>query len=131
MLQAVPSEKLQNIQAECSKAYQNRFMSMTELSALLGRMIHCTQMRLAQAPLHYRALQRQHICIMCHQLEDKLPEQDQDFLINGLINRPPMVDLTSNNSIQQHSINPNSIRYGHIQGCIHTGIGGGGNAMEY
>ena len=56
--------------------------------------------------------------------EDKLPEQDQDFLIKGLINRPPMVDLTSNNSIQQHSINPTSIRYGHIHRCIHTGIGG-------
>ena len=56
--------------------------------------------------------------------EDKLPEQDQDFLIKGLINRPPMVDLTSNNSIQQHSINPTSIRYGHIHGCIHTGMGG-------
>ena len=56
--------------------------------------------------------------------EDKLPEQDQDFLIKGLINRPPMVGLTSNNSIQQHSINPTSIRYGHIHGCIHTGMGG-------
>ena len=67
MLQAVPSERLQNIQAECRKAYQNRFMSITELSALLGRMIHCTQMGLAQAPLHYRALQRQHISILRHQ----------------------------------------------------------------
>ena len=56
--------------------------------------------------------------------EDKLPEQDQDFLIKGLVNRPPMVDLTSDNSIQQHSINPTSIRYGHIHGCIHTGMGG-------
>ena len=35
-----------------------------------------------------------------------------------------MVDLTSNNSIQQHSINPTSIRYGHIQGCMNTGMGG-------
>ena len=35
-----------------------------------------------------------------------------------------MVDLTSNNSIQQHSINPTSIRYGHIHGCIHTGMRG-------
>ena len=56
--------------------------------------------------------------------EDKLPEQDQDFLIKGRINRPPMVDLISNNSIQQHSINPTSVRYGHIHGCIHTGMGG-------
>ena len=56
--------------------------------------------------------------------EDKLSEQDQDFLIKGLINRFPMVDLTSNNSIQLHSTNPTSIRYGHIHGCIHTGMGG-------
>ena len=113
MLQAVPSEKLHNIQVECRKAYQNRYMLMTELSALLGRMIHCTQMGLAQAPLHYRALQRQL----------QLPEQNEDFLIKGLINRPPMVDLTSNKSIQQHSINPTSIRYGHIHGCFHQGMG--------
>ena len=67
MLQAVPSEKHQNIQGECRKVYQDRSMSMTELSALLGRMIHCTQRGLAQAPLHYRALQRQHVGILRHQ----------------------------------------------------------------
>ena len=56
--------------------------------------------------------------------EHGLPEQDHDFLIKALINRSPMVDLTSNSSIQQHPINLTSNRYGHIHGCIHPGMGG-------
>ena len=61
MAQAVPNDKLQKLQIECKNAIQNLWLTLKELWALLGRMNHCSQVGLAQGPLHYRALQRQHI----------------------------------------------------------------------
>jgi hypothetical protein len=61
MTQAVPNDKLQKLQIEYKNANQNRWLTLKELSALLGRMNYCSQVGLAQGPLHYRALQRQHI----------------------------------------------------------------------
>jgi hypothetical protein len=61
MTQAVHNDKLQKLQIECKNAIQNRWLTLKELSALLGRMNHCSQVGLAQGPLHYRVLQRQHI----------------------------------------------------------------------
>ncbi|XP_022806778.1 uncharacterized protein LOC111343852 [Stylophora pistillata] len=61
MTQAVPNEKLQNLQLECKNALNNRWLTLKEFSALLGRMNQCSQVGLVQGPLHYRALQRQHI----------------------------------------------------------------------
>ena len=61
MTQAVPNDKLQKLQIECKNAHQNCWLTLKELSALLGRMNHCSQVGLAQGPLHYRALQRQYI----------------------------------------------------------------------
>ena len=97
MLPAVPSEKLQIIQAECRKAYQNRFMSMTERLPFSAERsiahkwdlhrLHCT-LRTAKTAHKHAAPP-----------EDELPEQDHDFLIKGLINRSPKVDLTLSSSI--------------------------------
>jgi hypothetical protein len=61
MTQAVPNDKLQKLQIECKNAIQNLWLTLKELSALLGRMNHCSQVGLAQGPLHYRALQRHYI----------------------------------------------------------------------
>ena len=61
MTQAVPNDKLQKLKIECKNAIKDRWLTLKELSALLGRMNHCSQVGIAQGPLHYRALQRQHI----------------------------------------------------------------------
>ncbi|PFX25105.1 Gag-Pro-Pol polyprotein [Stylophora pistillata] len=46
MTQAIPNEKLQNLQLECKNVLNNRWLTLKELSALLGRMNHCSQVGL-------------------------------------------------------------------------------------
>ncbi|CAB4020333.1 Hypothetical predicted protein, partial [Paramuricea clavata] len=61
MTPAAPNDKLEKLQIECKNAIQNRWLTLKELSVLLGRMNHGSQVSLTQGPLHYRALQRQHV----------------------------------------------------------------------
>ena len=56
---ALPGEQIDRIQTVCQQILETGSTTLGELASLLGRMSHAARTGLWEAPLHYRALQRQ------------------------------------------------------------------------